>query len=100
VDKKDYKRKRKDLSNLYGMDACPENIYEMIMRADNGNASEEEQKKVDGYILSKMNEIRFRKVAMGFEGGGARRSPGRMAESSYVNVTELLKIQEDEDDYE
>ena len=99
VDKKDYKRKRKYLSNLYGMDACPADIYDLIMLADNGRATANEQKQLDKYIRNKMEEIRFRKIALGFEGGGSR-GAAKMAENSYVNITELLKLQDDEDDYE
>lgn len=100
VEKRDYKRKRKDLSNLYGMEPCPDDIYDMIMRADNGDASKDEYGRLDEYIKEKMGEIRFRKIAMGFEGGGSRRPPGKLAENSFVNITELLKLHEDEDDYE
>ena len=93
-------RDRKDLSRLYGMEPVPVEIYDTIMRADNGQASDAEHRILKQYIKEKTSEIKLRKIAMGFEGGGGKRSPGRLAENSMVDLTFLSKFFEDEDDYE
>lgn len=93
-------RDRKDLSRLYGMEPVPVEIYDTIMRADNGQATDSEHRILKQYIKEKTSEIKLRKIAMGFEGGGGRKSPGRRAENSMVDLTFLSKFFEDEDDYE
>jgi len=92
------KRERKNLSCLYGMRPVPDDIYEMIMRADSGVADESEFRILDQYIKEKKHEIRRKKMEIGSEGSGPRRGPGKLAENNLFDLTELVKlIREDED---
>ena len=91
---------RKDLTRLYGMEPVSDEIYETIMRADNGRATDADYRKLEQYMKEKTNEIKQRKIILGYEGGGERRSPGRMAEGALINIGNLIKLNEDEDDYE
>ena len=69
------KRARKDLTNLYGMSPVPDEIYDMIMRADNGRATQEEVFILDGYIAIKTEEIRRVKMELGHERKTGRVGP-------------------------
>ena len=91
------KRERKNLSNLYGMTEVPDEIYKMIMRADDGSASPLEYRALDKYIKDKTTEIRMTKMALGLEGQGARRGPGRVAENVLQNLYTLFRF-DDEDE--
>lgn len=93
-------RDRKDLTRLYGMKPVSTEIYDTIMRADNGQASDADYRVLDQYIKEKTAEIRTRKMILGFEGSGGRSSPSKMAETSLINLSYLMKLSEDEDDYE
>ena len=91
---------RKDLSTLYGMEPVSDKIYEAIMRADNGRASIYDYMVLDHYMKEKTSEIKLRKRILGYEGGGLRRGPGRMAENSLLDWGRLIKLTEEEEDYE
>ena len=91
------KRERKNLSNLYGMSEVPDEIYKMIMRADDGKASPLEYEVLDEYIKDKTTEIRMTKMALGLEGQGPRRGPGRVAENVLQNLYTLFRF-DDEDE--
>tara|TARA_E500000331_G_scaffold235058_1_gene225326 strand:+ start:3175 stop:3468 length:294 start_codon:yes stop_codon:yes gene_type:complete len=93
-------RDRKDLSRLYGMEPVPVEIYDTIMRADNGQATDAEHRILNQYIKEKTSEIKLRKIAMGFEGGAGKKTPGKMAENSLIDISFLSKLIENEDDYE
>ena len=91
---------RKDLSRLYGMEPVAEEMYDTIMRADNGRASEKELRLLEQYMKEKTNEIKHRKRILGQEGGGTRRRVGRMAENALIDLSKLIKLTEDEDNHE
>ena len=91
---------RKDLSKLYGMEPVSNKMYDTIMRAENGRATESDYRELEQYMKEKTNEIKHRKRILGYEGGGARRGPGRMAENTLLDWSRLIKLTEDEDDYE
>tara|TARA_R100000655_G_scaffold75875_3_gene114832 strand:+ start:735 stop:1205 length:471 start_codon:yes stop_codon:yes gene_type:complete len=91
---------RKDLSKLYGMEPVSDEIYDTIMRAENGQATEADYRELEQYMKEKTNEIKQRKRILGYEGGGSRRGPGRMAENTLIDLSGLVKLKEDEDDYE
>ena len=93
-------RDRKDLSRLYGMEPVSTEIYDTIMRADNGQASDADYRTLDQYIKEKTSEIRTKKIILGLEGSGSRSSPGKLAELGLINFSYLMKLNEDEDDYE
>ena len=93
-------RDRKDLSRLYGMEPVSTEIYDTIMRADNGQATDADYRLLDQYIKEKTSEIRTKKLILGLEGTGARSSPGKLAEIGLINFSYLMKLNEDEDDYE
>ena len=93
------RRSRKDLSRLYGMEPVSDEIYDTIMRADNGRATESDYLILAQYIKEKTFEIKQRKIALGYEGGGSRRSPGKMAENTLIDFRQLYK-EDDEEDYE
>lgn len=82
---------------LYGMDPVPDNIYDLIMRADNGKATNLEHLLLEQYIKEKTCEIRKRKEALGIEGCGVHRRPGRMAENCLLNLQQLI-IENDDDE--
>ena len=92
------KRNRKDLRRLYGMDEVSQEIYDTIMRADNGDASDADHRILEQYIKEKKQEIRSVKRGLGIEGGGVARPPGRMAESIIINWHELKKYTLEEED--
>ena len=91
---------RRDLSRLYGMSPVSEEIYDTIMRADNGKATDSDYRILEQYIKEKTNEIKQRKIILGYEGGGSRRGPGKMAENVLLDLNKLMKFTEDEEDYE
>ena len=93
-------RDRKDLSRLYGMEPVPVEIYDTIMRADNGQATAAEHEVLEQYMKEKTSEIKCRKISMGFEGGSGKKTVGKMAENSLIDMTFLFKLMEDEDSYE
>ena len=51
------KRNRKDLRKLYGMDEVSSEIYDTIMRGDNGDASDADHRILDQYMKEKKQEI-------------------------------------------
>ena len=86
------RRNRKDLRNLYGMNEVPDEIYDMIMRADNGKVNEVESIVLEEYIEEKKLEIRKRKIELGIEGRGSSRSIGRLAQQSCLLFREPNKL--------
>ena len=78
------KRNRKDLRNLYGLPEVPEDIYDTIMRADNGKATEHELLILELYIDRKKKDIRERKLELGLEGRGGGMGFGKLAERACV----------------
>ena len=94
------KRTRKDLDHLYGMSPVPDSIYEMIMRADNGNATPEEMSILDSYILLKTEEIKETKRQLGYDRRTGRQKHGRIAMSPVVSLEKIVKQIKEEDDYD
>lgn len=78
------KRNRKDLRNLYGLPEVPEDIYDAIMRADNGKATDHEMLVLELYIEQKKKDIRERKLELGLEGRGGGMGFGKLAERACV----------------
>lgn len=89
---------RRDLSRLYGLDPVPDYIYESIMRADSGKATEGEVRILDHYIKEKKSEIRRQKEKHNLEGMGQRHAVGKIAENSLDGFRLLTRTEEDEDD--
>ena len=95
------KRNRKDLRKLYGMEEVSEDVYNTIMRADSGDASDADYRILEQYMKEKKMEIRAVKERLGLEGGGRTRLPGKAAENVLVNLyklTEYTLDKEDDDD--
>ena len=88
---------RRDLSRLYGLDPVPDYIYESIMRADMGKATELEMIVLDEYIEEKKLEIRAKKSELNLEGGGVRHGVGRAAENILDLNSSLEKLFEDDE---
>jgi len=91
-------RNRRDLARLYGMAPVSDDIYDTIMRADNGRATDRESRMLEQYIKEKTAEIRYRKMNMNLEGGGKNRGPGRMAENSLLDLAGLIRDNEESED--
>lgn len=95
-------RKRKNLLNLYGLGEPSQEIYEAIMRADDGKSRPGEEELLELYIEYKKREIRKRKMELGIEGYGSRRIPGRIAETWVTDLRDLFldnKEEEESDEY-
>ena len=81
------------------MSEVSSDMYDMIMRADDGRSTPLEEIVLEQYIKDKTAEIRLTKMALGLEGQGTRRTPGRAAENVLQNLYTLSKYQdEDEQD--
>ena len=91
-------RNRRDLARLYGMEPVSDEIYDTIMRADNGRATDGERRILEQYIKEKTAEIRCRKMNMDLEGGGMNRAPGRIAENSLLDLAGLIRDNEESED--
>ena len=91
-------RQRRDLSRLYGMRPVSEEMYCIIMRAENGRATDGEYRLLEQHIKEKTEEIKERKRVMGLEGGGRNRNPGRLAESARLDLMGLVKNNEEDED--
>ena len=92
------KRERKDLAKLYGMDPVPDDIYDMVMRADSGKATEGEHILLDQYVKEKTEEIKRRKIELGLEGGGYRPSFGKLAENSFVDLRKMFLLSREDEE--
>lgn len=88
------KRNRKDLARLYGMEPVSDEIYDAIMRADNGRATPEEHRLLEQYIKEKTAEIKRVKHDMDLEGNGPARGPGRIA-GTIIDFRSLIMDNED-----
>ena len=94
-------RTRKDLKRLYGMEPVSSEMYDCIMRADNGRATPAEHRVLEQYIKEKTHEIKRFKGEKNMEGSGPRRAPGRIA-GALVDIRSLIleeKFNEDKDEY-
>ena len=91
------KRNRKDLARLYGMEPVSDEIYDTIMRADNGRATPEEHRALDQYIKEKTSEIKRVKYEKDLEGGGYLTRPGRIAGMPVDMRTLIIQNEEKED---
>ena len=97
----DKERKRRNLSRLYGMNPVSSEIYEAIMRADNGKATDGDYRVLEQHIREKTAEIRDKKRELRLEGGGMNARPGRIAETTHLDLMSLIKDNaEDEDNNE
>ena len=92
------RRDRKNLLNLYGLQPPPQQIYEAIMRADEGRSRPGETELLELYIEHKKTEIRKRKMELGIEGYGSRRSPGKIAENWVTDLRELFLVKNEEEE--
>ena len=93
------RRTRKDLDRLYGMSPVPDGMYDMIMRADNGDATPTEMLRLEEYVSEKTVEIRDAKIKIGCERNSKRNGPARLAISPAVSLERIVKqIKEDDDD--
>ena len=92
------KRERKDLAKLYGMDPVPDDIYDMIMRADSNKATNDEHLILGQYVKEKTEEIRRRKIELGLEGSGYRPGFGKLAEDCFVDLRKMFLISREDEE--
>jgi len=92
------KRERKDLDKLYGMDPVPDDIYDMVMRADSGNATSNEHAILDQYVKGKTEEIRRKKIELGLEGSGYRPVFGKLAENCFVDLRKMFLLSREDEE--